>query len=193
MVHRKSLSAVCPVHGDKLHRDTCRACNNAYMRSYLAQRRTYAPAREMWERASKRARRLGIPFALPKDAVVIPDICPALGGPIRTGGTTRSPQSPSLDRIRPDEGYVLGNIRVLSDHANRLKGNLSLEDIERRAQAAGGQRQVEYERLAEYVRREQLLAEVRAKAASLEGRAREVWSEIARFLEKAFIRADWKR
>lgn len=183
----------CPIHGATLHRATCRACNSSYMRAYLADRRANAPAREMWERARKRARRLGVTFALPENAIVIPDICPALGGPIRAGGTTRSPQSPSLDRIRPDQGYVPGNIRVLSDHANRLKGNLSLGDIERRAQAADGQRQVEYERLAEYVRREQLLAEVRAKAASLEGRAREVWNEIARFLEKAFIRADWKR
>ena len=192
MVHRKSLSAICPDHGDKLHRSTCRACNAAYMRAYYKERRANAPDREMLDRARKRARRLDLPFALPKDAIVIPDICPALGGPIRTSGT-RSPQSPSLDRIRPDEGYVLGNIRVLSDYANRLKGNLSLEDIERRAQTADGQRQFEYERLAEYVRREQLLAEVRAKAASLDGRAGEVWSEVARFLEKAFIRADWKR
>lgn len=112
--------------------------------------------------------------------------------PIRSTGK-RSAHSPSLDRIRPGEGYVLGNVRVLSDYANRLKGNLSLEDIERRAQAADGPRQAEYERLAEYVRREQLLAEVRTKAAAMEGRAGEVWHEVARFLEKAFIRADWKR
>jgi hypothetical protein len=181
----------CPIHGTSLHRETCRACNAAYMRAYYKERRRSQPAREMWERARKRAQRLGLPFALPKDAITIPDICPALGQPIRTTGT-RSAQSPSLDRIRPDDGYVLGNVRVLSDYANRLKGDMSLEEIERRAEAAAGQRQVEYERLVEYVRREQLLSEVRAKAAAMEGRAGEVWSDVARFLEKAFIRADWK-
>lgn len=182
----------CPIHGVSLHRATCRACNAAYMRAYYKVRRRDQPAREMWERARKRAHRLGLPFALPKDALTIPDICPALGEPIRCTGT-RSAQSPSLDRIRPEDGYVLGNVRVLSDYANRLKGDMSLEEIERRAGTAGGQRHVEYERLAEYVRREQLLSEVRAKAEAMEGRAGEVWSEVARFLEKAFIRADWKR
>lgn len=158
-----SLSPQCPVHGCSLHRASCRACNAAYMRAYYKERRRDQPAREMWERARKRAQRLGLSFTLPKDAITIPDVCPALGEPIRSTGK-RSAQSPSLDRIRPGEGYVLGNIRVLSDYANRLKGNLSLEDIERRAQTADGQRQAEYERLAQYVRREQLLAEVRMKA-----------------------------
>lgn len=192
MAQHKAFSVNCPVHGRELHRDTCRACNAAYMRAYYKERRRQQPAREMWERARKRAQRLGLTFSLSKDAITIPDICPALGQPIRYTGT-RSAQSPSLDRIQPNGGYVPGNVRVLSDYANRLKGDMSLEEIERRAATAGGQRQVEYERLAEYVRREELLAEVRTKAASMEGRAGEVWAEVACFLEKAFIRADWKR
>ena len=145
----------------------------------------------MWERARKRAQRLGLPFALPKDAIIIPDVCPALGKPIRIAGT-RSAQSPSLDRIRPDEGYVIGNVRVLSDYANRLKANLDLEGLAIRAQNARGERRQTYERLAEYVRRETLLAEVSAKAAA-GGRMGEEWDKIARFLDRAFIRADWKR
>lgn len=182
----------CPVHGDISKRRSCRMCNAAYMRGYYKERRQQRPALEVWDRARKRALRLDLPFDLPRDAIIIPQQCPVLGLTLKTGGA-RSRHSPSLDRIRPNDGYVLGNVRVLSDYANRLKGNLSLEDIERRAQAADGPRQMEYERLAEYVRREQLLSEVRDKAATLGGRAGEVWSEVARFLDKAFIKADWKR
>ena len=186
-----SLSPQCPVHGRPLHRETCRACNAAYMRAYYKERRRRRPAREVWERARKRARRLNLPFDLPRDSVVIPPACPVLGVPLRTGGS-RTRQSPSLDRIRPQQGYVVGNVRVVSDHANRLKGDLDLARLMARAKTARGARREEYERLIEYVSRETLLAEVRAKAAA-GGRVGEEWAKVARFLEKAFIRADWKR
>ena len=181
----------CPIHGERLHRQACRACNRAYMNAYNADRRRNRPALEMWERARKRARRFGLPFDLPREAIVIPPVCPVLGSPIKSDGT-RSPTTPSLDRIRPDEGYVPDNVRVLSDHANRLKGAMTLDDLERRRASSRGHRAVEYERLVEYVRREALLAEVRAKAAQ-GGRVGEEWAKIARFLDKAFIRADWRR
>lgn len=181
----------CPTHGPDLHRDTCRACNAAYMRAYYKDRRRRRPARELWDRARKRARRLNLPFNLPRDSVVIPPACPVLGVPLRTGGQ-RTQQSASLDRIRPQQGYVVGNVRVVSDRANRLKGDLDLTRLMARAETARGHRRQEYERLVEYVRRETLLEEVRAKAA-LGGRAGEEWARIARFLEKAFIRADWQR
>ncbi|WP_292156797.1 hypothetical protein [Brevundimonas sp.] len=186
-----SLSPQCPVHGRTLHRETCRACNAAYMRGYLQDRRRRRPAREIWERARKRARRLNLTFNLPRDSIVIPPSCPVLGLPLQTGGK-RSERSPSLDRIRPQDGYVVGNVRVVSDRANRLKGALDLPRLEARAAAARGVRRQEYDRLVEYVRRETLLSEVRAKAA-LGGRTGQEWDKIARFLEKAFVRADWAR
>lgn len=186
------LKPQCPVHGSTLHRRVCRQCNAAYMRAYFDYRRRYAPAKEMWDRARKRARRAGITFKIAPDTIVIPPNCPALGIPLKSDGV-RSRASPSLDRIRSNEGYVEGNVRVLSDHANRLKGDLDIDGLQIRKAMASGPRAVEYDRLIEYVRREALLAEVRAKAASMDGRARQVWEEVAAFLEKAFIRADWKR
>jgi hypothetical protein len=188
---RKTLSAVCPVHGDNLHRQKCRACNAAYMRAYYSERRRYRPACEIWERARKRARRMNLPFNLPRNSVVIPPACPALGVVLKTTGE-RTQHSPSLDRIRPQEGYVVGNVRVLSDRANRLKGDLNAIGLMRRIESTRGAQRREYERLLEYVRREMLLAEVRAKAAA-GGRVGDEWAKIESFLEKAFIRADWPR
>jgi len=111
----------CSLHGKPTKRDSCRECNAAYMRSYLRERRRRKPERPLWERARKRAKDRGLPFDIPKDAIVVPRTCPALGLVIELRGQ-RSACSPSLDRIVPERGYVSGNIRVISDRANRLKG-----------------------------------------------------------------------
>jgi hypothetical protein len=37
---------------------------------------------------------------------------------------------PSLDRIRPERGYTKGNIWVISNRANTLKNNATLEELE---------------------------------------------------------------
>ena len=181
----------CPIHGVHLHRATCAACNAAYMRGYLKTQRRLRPAIALHSRARQRAARRGLPFNLNVSDVIVPPICPALGVPIIVG-ETRSPYSPSLDRIRPALGYVRGNTRVISDKANRLKSALDNEALIKRAAASVGQRREDYARLAAYLNRELLLADVRRKAA-LAGRAGEEWAKVAKFLEAAFVRADWKR
>lgn len=37
--------------------------------------------------------------------------------------------SPSLDRIRNELGYVRGNVIVISNRANRLKSDASIEEL----------------------------------------------------------------
>lgn len=37
---------------------------------------------------------------------------------------------PSVDRIIPELGYTKGNVRVISNRANLLKNNASIEEIE---------------------------------------------------------------
>lgn len=177
----------CPHHGGQQKRVGCSGCSAAYMR----RRRHNQPDMALVARAKDRARKRNLPFNITAEDVVVPPICPALGIPLVTG-QKRSAMSPSLDRIQPRLGYVSGNVRVLSDRANRMKGDLGLSQIQGRAGLAKGEKRAAYIRLAHYVERELLLAEVRAKAAQ-GGRAGEVWDEVARFLDRAFIRADWNR
>ena len=177
----------CPVHGGHSKRVGCSGCSAAYMR----RRRHNQPDMALVARAKDRARARNLPFNITADDVVVPPICPALGIPLVTG-QKRSAMSPSLDRVQPRLGYVPGNVRVVSDRANRLKGALGLPQLQARAALAKGEKRAAYVRLADYVDRELLLAEVRAKAAQ-GGRAGEVWDEVARFLDRAFIRADWNR
>lgn len=187
MKHTTSPTPVCPAHGDQLKRLGCPKCRAAYMR----RRRHNQPDIALAARAKDRARARNLPFNLTANDVVVPPICPALGIPLVTG-QKRSAMSPSLDRIQPGLGYVSGNVRVLSDRANRMKGDLSLPQLRVHASNARGEKRAAYLRLAAYVDRELLLAEIRAKAAQ-GGRAGEVWDEVARFLDRAFIRADWNR
>lgn len=178
------LSALCPDHGKPKHRQACLGCNAAYQRDYLRKRGQEHPEWAMWLRAKKRARRLGLIFDLPLTSVVIPERCPVFGTPLVIG-EFRSRNSPSLDRLRPSEGYVADNCRVVCDHANRLKSDLDLIALRGRAQCGSLGLRADYAKVVEYVHREELLIEVRAKAAS-GGRAGCEWQKVADFLDRRF-------
>jgi hypothetical protein len=54
--------------------------------------------------------------------------CPLFGTPLIIGDKTKI-NSPSVDRIIPSEGYTKGSIRIISNRANRLKSNATLEQL----------------------------------------------------------------
>lgn len=95
----------------------------------------------MYTRVKARAKANGTPFTIELSDIVIPEVCPVLGIPIKPQngkGQGFHPDSPSLDRIRPELGYVKGNVRVISARANLLKSDatsaeiaLVLEDLRR--------------------------------------------------------------
>jgi hypothetical protein len=89
------------------------------------------PERKMLSRAKDRARKLGLPFEITVDDIVVPKICPVLGIPLRVGEELFTDNSPSLDRIDPQRGYVKDNVVVLPYRANRIKNNGTLEELEK--------------------------------------------------------------
>jgi hypothetical protein len=86
------------------------------------------PRHYLWLQASRRARDLGLPFEITEEDIVIPDRCPVFGFKIRIFHSTRD-RCISLDRVRPDLGYVRGNIAVISFKANRIKSDATPEEI----------------------------------------------------------------
>lgn len=78
--------------------------------------------RQMKSAARFRAKKNGVPYKLQGIKIELPTHCPALGIELdySKGGTG---SSPSLDRIIPSLGYVLGNIAVISKRANTLKSD----------------------------------------------------------------------
>lgn len=85
----------------------------------------------MLSRAKNRARKLGIPFDLTAEDVVVPPSCPVLGIPLTVGLKIFNDNSPSLDRVKPELGYVRGNVVVVSYRANRIKNNATLVELEK--------------------------------------------------------------
>lgn len=85
----------------------------------------------MIQNARVRARASEVPFTLTVKDITIPSHCPILGIPLfpmrgRKGG---GDNSPSLDRIHPARGYVQGNTIVISNRANRLKSDATIEEL----------------------------------------------------------------
>lgn len=57
--------------------------------------------------------------------------CPYLGVELETpDGVSYSPNSRSVDRIVPELGYVHGNVRLISQKANQMKSDCTLEELE---------------------------------------------------------------
>jgi hypothetical protein len=83
----------------------------------------------LYQAAKSRARRLQIPFTISCSDIVIPKTCPILGTPIHHHAGTLKEDSPSLERVYPSDGYVSGNVVVISHKANRMKGACSPEEL----------------------------------------------------------------
>jgi hypothetical protein len=82
--------------------------------------------------ARRRAKRDGVPFEITRnDIPPIPDICPVLGIPLfRKKGRGPCENSPTLDKIDNSKGYTKDNIAIVSFRANRLKADMTLEELD---------------------------------------------------------------
>lgn len=83
----------------------------------------------MFQNARVRARLAEVPFTITVNDIIIPTHCPVLGIPLVKNKRGGGNDSPSLDRIRPELGYVPGNVIVVSQKANRIKSNATLKEL----------------------------------------------------------------
>lgn len=107
----------------------CPSCNSERVKSE-------APEKKMLRRARSRAKERGHEFNLELSDIRIPTHCPVLGTELvvhkgRSGG---NPNSPALDRIDNNMGYVKGNVMVVSHRANMMKVDASPEELIKFAQ-----------------------------------------------------------
>lgn len=85
--------------------------------------------------AKQRAKHRGVPFNLTVEylAQIMTPVCPVLGIRLRIHcGQGHGPRdnSPSLDCVIPERGYVPGNVKWVSSRANRIKSDASLAELE---------------------------------------------------------------
>lgn len=89
------------------------------------------PEHVMFLRVKARSKQNHILFDLSESDISIPRFCPVLGLELKVnwGKTPNTDRSPTLDRFVPSLGYVKGNIRVVSQLANRIKNSGTSEQV----------------------------------------------------------------
>ena len=127
--HGKKLTKICAkcnedkssnefyIYSGKLS-SYCKRCSNLNSKKY--RRDNYEHF--MILQARSRAKRSGVPCTITTFDFHIPTHCPVLGTPIEKFGESTD-NSPSLDKIVPELGYVAGNVQVISNRANRIKSD----------------------------------------------------------------------
>jgi hypothetical protein len=92
--------------------------------------RLKTPELSMLYKARSRTKERKLPFCnLEREDIIIPEICPILGIPLKKGLKGPIASSPSLDRIIPELGYVKGNVQVISQRANVMKNDATPEEL----------------------------------------------------------------
>lgn len=92
---------------------------NTFYRQYIARKQA--------------ANRKGIPFTIEFDQIEQPSHCPILGLELNygwSGENMRDPAKATIDKLIPKNGYVPGNVFVISWRANKLKSDMTLQELE---------------------------------------------------------------
>lgn len=85
----------------------------------------------IWKGAKARAKKNQLEFSINVEDIIIPEFCPILGIKLNHFNNKASNDSPSLDRINTNLGYIKNNIEVISWRANHVKNNGTIEEHEK--------------------------------------------------------------
>lgn len=121
---------ICKKHGQMLFYtkdNSCPACAKIKREARKKTNRVFNRSRELFNETKVRAVKRGVPHTITKEDVRnmfgIVKTCPIFGVELDYTGGVRTDNSPSLDRVIPELGYVKGNVAVISERANRLKND----------------------------------------------------------------------
>ncbi len=82
-----------------------------------------------WSRLKSSAERRGIEFSITEEDIEMPVRCPYIGIDLDYTNDEVANNSPSVDRINNNLGYVPGNLQTISSLANRMKGHATTEEL----------------------------------------------------------------
>jgi hypothetical protein len=108
------------------------AKNPRYEADWVAADRVKNPVRYIFRNAKNRAKALGIEFSITTADIVVPTHCPVLGIELKYSRGERgfgANASPSIDRFNNDKGYTPDNICIISNRANLLKRDGTLDEF----------------------------------------------------------------
>jgi hypothetical protein len=92
----------------------------------------HSPVRLIYKWAKARAKRRSLEFNIDVSDIVIPKYCPVFPEiELSRNKGKVSYNSPTLDRVDNNKGYVKGNIKIISNKANMLKRNGTIYEFKR--------------------------------------------------------------
>lgn len=116
----------------------CKLCEKSYKSSWYIRNKDRLCLKDRTNRENntlgvlvqERSKRTKLVFDIKaKDLGAIPKFCPILNIPLFLGKGKTTINSPSLDRLDNNEGYIKGNVWIISHLANRIKSDASDEEL----------------------------------------------------------------
>ena len=118
-----------PSKGIRLSCKPCAAKHAQHVRELRAIDWKYKPAKAMLNNSKRRAKVNNLEHTITVDDIVIPDRCPILNILLQTGSREQHSNAPSIDRIDNTKGYTKDNIVIISNRANMLKRNATINEL----------------------------------------------------------------
>ena len=125
--NKMKLCKICKTEKSLLEFPIDRALCNICFRQHEWNRRAKNSLKGIWQAAKRRAAKNGIEFSITEQDIadVWRDTCPIFGITLKRNQERAKDNSPSLDRINNDKGYVPGNIAIVSQKFNTMKRELT--------------------------------------------------------------------
>ena len=115
-----------------------------YDHEYDRQNPVMRQTKDMVAKARARAKNKNLPFDIDLAYIrsIVSSHCPVFNIPLewslrRGAGPVALSNSPSLDRIVPERGYVKGNVWIISHKANAIKNSATHEELKLVTKAVG--------------------------------------------------------
>lgn len=114
------------------YRNTCKECSAKRAQKEKERRNEnwkYKPIVAMFNNSKQRAKRTNMEHTITHEDIIIPDYCPVLNIKLDVGDRKIHGNAPSIDRIDSNKGYTKENIMIISNRANMLKNNATLDEL----------------------------------------------------------------
>jgi hypothetical protein len=113
-------------------RTICKTCRAAGQKSRYKKYKKESYFLYKSTRARSRSQSLHIPFDLDAEYLesIWTDTCPISEQPLDPNADRESESAPELDRLVPELGYTRGNVTFMSRKMNRIKNNVSVQELE---------------------------------------------------------------
>ena len=122
----------CIINGSEIKRAQSCGCEKGVspdQREAFQLNKTHFFERRLLNYARRNSKRRGEECSLELEDIVIPEYCPLLGIKLDTSSGSKQDTSPSVDRIDSSKGYTRENVWVISQRANRIKNNSTIEEL----------------------------------------------------------------